>query len=176
MDPAISSYIHAGASRGQNGGMMTELEIEEAIREAWKVLHAGATASPAARRLAAALLAVTGATPAQPSWVTPDDLWRDRLALLAEHGLWLTAWGPRLGEPGCRVPRALRPDTQAMRENAYTRWRSEARDTAPPPRQTGTPPHPPARGQRSRRQNRAEEITVTPAQVKKPKPSRPTKE
>ncbi len=58
---------------------MTDLEIEEAIREAWAVLSA---ASPSARRLAAALLAVTGGTQAHPHWVTPDDLWRDRLAVL----------------------------------------------------------------------------------------------
>ena len=37
---------------------VTDLEIEQAIREAWAVLSA---ASPSARRLAAALLAVTGA-------------------------------------------------------------------------------------------------------------------
>jgi len=54
---------------------VTDLEIEEAIREA--ILHAGA--SPSARRLTAALLAVTGGTQAHPHWVTPDDLWRDRL-------------------------------------------------------------------------------------------------
>ena len=42
---------------------MTDLEIEEAIREAWAVLSA---ASPSARRLAAALLAVTGGTQAHP--------------------------------------------------------------------------------------------------------------
>ena len=63
---------------------VTDLEIEEAIREAWMILHAGG--SPSARRLAAALLAVTGGTPAQPHWVTPDDLWRDRLAVLADQG------------------------------------------------------------------------------------------
>jgi hypothetical protein len=36
---------------------VTNLEIEEAIREAWTILYAGA--SPSARRLAAALLGVT---------------------------------------------------------------------------------------------------------------------
>jgi hypothetical protein len=41
-------------------------------------LYAGAP--PSARRLAAALLAVTGGTQAHPH--TPDDLWRDRLAVL----------------------------------------------------------------------------------------------
>jgi hypothetical protein len=69
---------------------VTDLEIDEAIREAWTIVHVGG-ASPSARRLAAALLAVTKGTPAQPHWVTPDDLWRDRLAVLAEQGAWLAA-------------------------------------------------------------------------------------
>jgi hypothetical protein len=104
---------------------VTDLEIEEAIREAWAILHGGAGAPPAARRLAAALLAVTGATPAQPHWATPDDLWRDRLAVLAAQGAWLAAWGPRPGEPGCRVPAALLPEARApgpsgSAENLYT--------------------------------------------------------
>src|SRR3954453_6683707 len=63
---------------------VTDLEIEEAIREAWTILYAGAP--PSACRLAAALLAVTGGTQAHPHWVTPDDLWRDRLAVLADQG------------------------------------------------------------------------------------------
>ena len=70
---------------------MTELEVEEAIREAWAVLQAGPGAPASARRLAA-LLALTAGSPAQPHWVTPDDLWRDRLAVLAEQGGWLAAW------------------------------------------------------------------------------------
>ena len=78
---------------------VTDLEIDEAIREAWTIVHAGA--SPSARRLAAALLALTGGTQAHPHWVTPDDLWRDRLAILADQGAWLASWGPRPGEPGC---------------------------------------------------------------------------
>ena len=47
---------------------VTDLEIEEAIREAWTILYVGAP--PSARRLAAALLAVTGSTQAHPHWVT----------------------------------------------------------------------------------------------------------
>jgi hypothetical protein len=103
---------------------VTELEIDEAIREAWTILYAEPAASPAAHRLAAALLAVTGGTPAHPHWVTPDDLWRDRLAVLADQGAWLAAWGPRPGEPDCRVPPALLPESQTRRENAYLLWRS----------------------------------------------------
>jgi hypothetical protein len=62
---------------------------------------------------------------ASPSaWVTPDDLWRDRLAVLADQGAWLAAWGPRPGEPDCRVPPALLPESQTRRENAYLLWRS----------------------------------------------------
>src|SRR3954453_8867989 len=102
---------------------VTDLEIEEAIREA--ILHAGA--SPSARRLTAALLAVTGGTQAHPHWVTPDDLWRDRLAVLADQGAWLASWGPRPGEPDCRVPPALLPESQSRRENAYALWRSTTR-------------------------------------------------
>jgi hypothetical protein len=105
---------------------VTDLEIDEAIREAWTIVQVGG-ASPSARRLAAALLAVTGGTPTHPHWVTPDDLWRDRLAVLAEQGAWLAAWGPRPGEPDCRVPPALLPENQTRRENAYLLWRSTVR-------------------------------------------------
>ena len=102
---------------------VTDLEIEEAIREAWTIVHAGAP--PSARRLAAALLTVTGGTQAHPHWVTPDDLWRDRLAVLADQGAWLASWGPRPGEePDCRVPPALLPESQRRRENIYLLWRS----------------------------------------------------
>jgi hypothetical protein len=103
---------------------VTDLEIDEAIREAWMILYAGSEASPAARRLAEALLAVTGGTLTHPHWVTPDDLWRDRLAVLADRGGWLAAWGPRPGEPDCRVPPALLPESQTRRANAYLLWRS----------------------------------------------------
>jgi hypothetical protein len=103
---------------------VTDLEIDEAIREAWTILHAGSATPPSARRLAAALLAVTGGTQAHPHWVTPDDLWRDRLTVLAEHVVWLAAWGPRPGEPDCLVPSALLPENQTRRENAYLLWRS----------------------------------------------------
>src|SRR3954462_521962 len=116
---------YAGASRGIPLGIsVTDLEIEEAIREAWAVLSAGSAASPSARRLAAALLAVTGGTQAHPHWITPEDLWRDRLAVLAEQGVWLAAWGSRPGEPDCRVPRALLPESRTRRESAYLVWRS----------------------------------------------------
>ena len=106
---------------------VTDLEIDDAIREAWTIVHAGSAASPSVRRLPAALLALTGGTPAQPHWVTPDDLWRDRLAVLADHGAWLASWGPRPGEPGCQVSPALLPESQTRRENAYALWRSTAR-------------------------------------------------
>ena len=106
---------------------MTDLEIEEAIREAWTILYAAPAASPLTWRLAAALLAVTGGTPTHPHWVTPDDLWRDRLAVLADQGAWLPAWGPRPGEPDCRVPPALLPESQTRRANAYLLWRSTVR-------------------------------------------------
>jgi hypothetical protein len=108
---------------------VTDLEIEEAIREAWRILYAEPAASPSARRLAAALLAVTGGTPTQPHWVTPDDLWRDRLAILEEQNAWLAAWGPRPGEPDCRVPPALLPESQTRRENVYLLWLSTVQDS-----------------------------------------------
>ena len=112
---------------------MTDLEIEEAIREAWTILYAEPATSPLTRRLAAALLAVTGGTQTQPQWVTPGELWRDRLAVLYEQNAWLVAWGPRPGEPDCRVPPALLPESQTRRENTYALWRSTAR---PAPRST----------------------------------------
>jgi hypothetical protein len=106
---------------------VTDLEIEEAIREAWMILYAEPATSPLTRRLAAALLAVTGGTQAHPHWVTPDDLWRDRLAVLAEQDAWLAAWGPRPGEPDCRVPPALLPESQTRRKDTYLLWRSVVR-------------------------------------------------
>src|SRR4051812_6373989 len=95
---------------------VTDLEIEEAIREAWTMLHAGSAASPSAYRLAAALLAMTGGTSAHPHWVTPDDLWRDRLAVLVEQNAWLTAGGA--GLPGAPCPAAGKPDTARERLSA----------------------------------------------------------
>src|SRR3954463_11131857 len=106
---------------------VTDLEIDEAIREALTIVQSGSAASPLARRLAAALLAVTGGTQAHPCWVSPDDLWRDRLAVLADQGAWLGAWGPRPGEPDCRVPPALRPEAGPRRETGYLLWRSPVR-------------------------------------------------
>jgi len=126
---------------------VTELEVEEAIREAWAVLQAGPGAPASARRLAAALLVLTMGSPAQPHWVTPDDLWRDRLAVLAEQGAWRAAWGPRPGEPGCRVPPALLPEARARREGAYALWRSAVRTRTDG---AGEGQAPPGRGARSR--------------------------
>jgi hypothetical protein len=137
---------------------VTELEIDEAIREAWTILHAGSAASPSARRLAAALLAITGGTPAHPHWVTPDDLWRDRLAVLYEQNAWLAAWGPRPGEPDCRVPPALLPESRTRRENAYLLWRSTVRVSTDADSENRTTHKP-----RSRRRN----------DVEQPAPARP---
>jgi hypothetical protein len=129
---------------------VTDLEIDEAIREAWAVPHSGA--SPSVRRLAAALLAVTGGTPAQPCWVTLDDVWRDRLAIFVDQGAWLTSWGPRPGEPDCRVPPALLPESQTRREHAYFLWRSAVRAGTDGTSESGT-----ARKPRSRRRDDAEQ-------------------
>jgi hypothetical protein len=131
---------------------VTDLEIEEAIREAWTILYAGPATSPLARRLAAALLAATGGTPAHPHWVSPDDLWRDRLAVLAEQNAWLAAWGPRPGDPDCRVPPALLPESQTRRGNAYLLWRSTVRVSTHDDDRSRTTPKP-----RSRRRNDAEQ-------------------
>jgi hypothetical protein len=108
---------------------MTDLEIDDAIRQAWRILYVEPSASTLERRLAAALLAVSGGTQAHPHWVTPDDLWRDRLAVLADQGVWLAAWGPRPGEPNCQVPPALLPESQTRYENAYLLWRSTVQDS-----------------------------------------------
>jgi hypothetical protein len=98
---------------------MTDLEIDEAIREAWTIVQSGwASASPLARQLAAALLAVTGDTPAHSRWVTPNDLWRDRLAVLAEQGALaggLGAAARRAGLPGAPCPAAGKPDAPRER-------------------------------------------------------------
>jgi hypothetical protein len=151
---------YAGASRGIPLGIsVTDLEIEEAIREAWVVLSAGSAASPSARRLAAALLALTGGTQAHPHWVTPDDLWRDRLAVLADQGAWLASWGPRPGEPGCRAPPALLPESQTRRENAYALWRSTARASTDVDSESKT-----ARKPRTHRRDNAEQ--TSPARPK----------
>jgi hypothetical protein len=131
---------------------VTDLEIDEAIKEAWMILYGEQAAPPSARQLAAALLALTGGTPAHPHWVTPDDLWRDRLAVLAEQGAWLAAWGPRPGEPDCRVPPALLPESRTRRENAYLLWHSTVRVSSDADAESRTKP-------RSRRRN----DTETPA-------------
>jgi hypothetical protein len=155
----ISTGLRAGSlvrlriSRDLEGRFLvmsvTDLEIEEAIREAWRILYAGSATSPSARQLATALLAITKGTMAHPHWITPDDLWRDRLAILVEHGAWLAAWGPRPGEPNCRVPPALLPETQARRENDYALWRSAVRTSDEVASEGKTPR---TRASRSRRQ------------------------
>jgi hypothetical protein len=137
---------------------VTDLEIDEAIREAWTILHAGSAASSDARRLALALLAVTRGTPTHPHWVTPDDLWSDRLAVLAEQSAWLAAWGPRPGEPDCRVPPALLPESRTRRENDYLLWRSTVQVSTDDDAESKT-----VRKPRSRRRN----------DVEQPGPARP---
>ena len=132
---------------------VTDLEIDEAIRDAWEIVQGGsASASPLARRLAAALLAMTGGTQAHPHWVTPDNLWRDRLAILADQGAWLAVWGPRPGEPDCRVPPALLPESQTRRENAYLLWHSTVRVRTDAESESRT-----VRKRQSRRRNDAEQ-------------------
>src|SRR3954447_12013378 len=147
---------------------VTDLEVDEAIREAWTILHGGSTASPSERQLAAALLAVTGGTPAHPHWVTPDDLWRDRLAVLAEQNAWLAAWGPRPGDPDCRVPPALLPESRTRRENAWLLWRSTVRvstDTDSESRAVRKP--------RSRRRNDVEQPAPARPRTRRSKPPVP---
>jgi hypothetical protein len=146
-------FRYAGALREAFPVMsMTDLEIDDAIRQAWRILYAEPTASPLERRLAAALLAVTGGTQAYPHWVTPDDLWRDRLAVLAEQGVWLAAWGPRPGEPNCQVPPALLPESQTRRENVWLLWRSTVQDSTDADGGSAT-----RHKLRSRRRNEAEQ-------------------
>jgi hypothetical protein len=147
---------------------MTDLEIEDAIREAWTILYAEPAASPLARRLAAALLALTGGTQAQPHWVSPDDLWRDRLRVLAEQNAWLAAWGPRPGEPDCRVPPALLPERQARHENAYLLWYSTMRVSSDVDAESRTTPKP-----RSRRRNDTETPAPTRPRTRRSKSPAP---
>jgi hypothetical protein len=147
---------------------VTDLEVDEAIREAWTILYGGSTASPSERQLAAALLAVTGGTPAHPYWVTPDDLWRDRLAVLADQCAWLAAWGPRPGDPDCRVPPALLPESQTRRENAYLLWRSTVRVSTHDDDRSRTTPKP-----RSRRRNDVEQPAPTRPRTRRSKSPAP---
>src|SRR4029453_13504463 len=84
-------------------------------------------------------------------WITPDDLWRDRLAVLAEQNAWLAAWGPRPGDPDCRGPPALPPESQARGENAYLLWYSTMRVSSDVDAESRTTPKP-----RSRRRNDTE--------------------
>jgi hypothetical protein len=84
--------------------------------------------------------------------VTPDVLWRDRLAVLTEQNAWLAAWGPRAGEPNCRVPPALLPESQTRRENAYLLWRSTVQDSTDIDSESAT-----RRKLRSRRQDDTEQ-------------------
>jgi hypothetical protein len=135
---------------------MTDVEIEDAIREAWTILYAEPAASPVARRLVTALLAVTRGTQAHPHWITPDDLWRDRLTVPAEQNAWLAAWGPRPGEPDCRVPPALLPEIQARREDTYLLWRSTVRVSTDDDDRSRTTPK-----ARSRHRNVAEQPAPT---------------
>jgi len=113
---------------------------------------------------------VTSGTPAHPHWVTPNDLWRDRLAVLAEQNAWLAAWGPRPGEPECQVPPALLPESRTRRENAWLLWRSTVgvntdadsdSRTVPKPRsrrRDGTEKPAPARSTMRRRKSPAPEL------------------
>jgi hypothetical protein len=147
---------------------VTDLETDEAIREAWTILYAEPAASPLTRRLAAALLAITGGTPTHPHWVTPDDLWRDRLAVLAEQNAWLAVWGPRPGEPDCRVPPALLPESQTRRANAYLLWRSTVRFNTHEDDRNRTTPKP-----RSRRRNDAEQPAPARPRTRRSKSAAP---
>jgi hypothetical protein len=143
---------------------VTDLEIDEAIRESWTIVHAGSAAPPSARRLATALLAITGGTQAHPHWITPDDLWRDRLTVLVEQNAWLAAWGPRPGEPDCRVPPALLPESQARREDTYLLWRSTVQVSTDDDDRSRTTPKP-----RSRRRNDAEQPAPTRPRTRRSK-------
>ena len=143
---------------------MTDLEIEDAIREAWTILYAEPAASPVAYRLATALLAVTRGTQAHPHWITPDDLWRDRLTVLAEQNAWLAAWGPRPGEPDCRIPPALLPESQARREDTYLLWRSTVRVSTHDDDRSRTTSKP-----RPRRRNDAEQPAPTRPRTRRSK-------
>jgi hypothetical protein len=147
---------------------VTDLETDEAIREAWTILYAEPAASPSACRLAAALLAVTGGTQTHPHWVTPDDLWRDRLAVLADQGAWLAAWGPRPGEPDCRVPPALLPESQTRQENAYLLWRSTVRVSTDVDAESKT-----VRKPRSRRRNDVDQLAPARPRTRRSKSPAP---
>lgn len=44
-----------------------------------------------------------GTTPAEPA-LDESELWPAAMAMFREDGRWSSTWGPKPGEPGCRVP------------------------------------------------------------------------
>lgn len=47
-----------------------------------------------------------------------DDEWRGRIRTFERRGLWPAEWGPKIGEPGCRVPRQISTQPQQQKERA----------------------------------------------------------
>ena len=88
--------------------MTTELEIEDAILLARRIVLLGRPATPAeGELLARALLAVTGSVSGPPDWTEPADLWLDRFRVWRGRSVWLAAWGPPPFDEGFRGSRRL---------------------------------------------------------------------
>src|SRR4051794_39592944 len=89
--------------------MTTELEIEDAILVARRIVLLGRAPTPEqAELLARALLTITGSIAGAPAWVEPDDLWLDRFRAWQEKGsVWAKEWGPPPFYEGFRGSRRL---------------------------------------------------------------------
>src|SRR5689334_7349788 len=88
--------------------MTTELEIEDAILIARRVVLLGRPATAGeAELLARTLLTVTGSVSGPPDWTEPADLWCERFRVWRERSVWLAAWGPTPFDEGFRGSRRL---------------------------------------------------------------------
>ena len=88
--------------------MTTELEIEDAVLLARRIVQQGRPATAGETELLArALLTVTGSVSGPPDWTEPADLWLDRFRVWHEKGTWAAAWGPTPFDEGFRGSRRL---------------------------------------------------------------------
>ena len=133
--------------------MTTELEIEDAILLARRIVLLGRVATPEeAELLALALLTVAGSVSGPPTWTEPADLWFARFRAWHEQSYWAKEWGPPPLDEGFRGSRRL-----------LAEFLQRERETE----EIGPAAKPPAGGDRRRQ--------TEPAEVPEPKrrPGRP---
>src|SRR3954451_12117218 len=88
--------------------MTTELEIEDAVLLARRIVQQGRPATAGETELLGrALRPVTGSVSGPPDWTEPADLWLDRFRVWHEKGTWAAAWGPTPFDEGFRGSRRL---------------------------------------------------------------------